>query len=128
MNDKIKDYYVSIKQVAKLDEIKPEFEIWLNASYDFVLLWENVFNDEKFNFKHGDFITFEEWAVNESISIIKNEDDYFIHPHILLAFSIEDPTIKINLLSAVFSLPDNLISDFLMKVFGQNKTEETKTI
>ena len=118
---KIKDYYVSLVQVAKLDEIKPEFELWINSNYDFVLLWERIFNDENFDYIHGEYITFEEWASSDSISLIKKDEDYFIHPHMLLAFSIEDPAIKINMISSIFSLPDEMINNFLMKVFGQTK-------
>ncbi len=127
VKNKENDYYVSLAKVAKLDEVIPEFEIWLNTNYDFVSLWEKIFNNENFDYKYQDYITFDDWANSDSKSIIKDETgEYFIHPHMLLAFSIEDPSIKINLLSSIFSLPDDLISDFLMKVFGQYKASSVK--
>lgn len=120
-------YYASVKSVAKINDFKNEFELWLNSNLDFILLWENIYNDKKYSYTQQKYITIDDWARLDSKSLLVNpddKDDYLIHPHILMAFSIEDPVVKINLIGGLFNLDESILSNFLLEIFGIDSNEE----
>jgi hypothetical protein len=112
-------YYASVRNVAEVEPFKNEFEIWLNGNRDFISLWESFFND--ISFIGEDYITFNDWVDSESKSLLRHpdeEDNYLIHPQVLMAFSMDDAVIKMNLIVAVFDLPKDILAKFLGDVFG----------
>jgi len=121
-------FYPSVKLVANIDRFRNEFELWLNANKEFVFLWEGVLNDLDGDYMNtDDYIEIDNWAQNESKSLLINpedEEDFIIHPQILLAFSIDDPVVKLNLVTNIFELPQKHLNAFIHGLFGLEKKDK----
>lgn len=112
-------YYASAKKVTDLELFKNEFEIWLNGNKQFMSFWEGFFGD--IDFITDEYITFDQWAKSSAKSLLINPEDpsdYLIHPQVLMAYSLDDPLVKLNLVVSIFELPKDILKTFLDDVFG----------
>jgi len=112
------DYYINIKEVFKNSEsVISELECWINEKIDFLILWESIFNRTKIEYDdEEETYTIESWILNGTISFKMKDDDYYINPQILLAFVIDEPLYRINLITSIFSLPAEHVTKIINDV------------
>lgn len=118
MEDKFFEYYIKVKDVTEVDEFSQHFEMWINSDYNFLSTWERIFNDENFDFDSNNYIELKSWIDSNSLSLVEKNNELYIHPHILLAFSLNEPLVKINLISSLFSLPQDTVNNLLQEIYS----------
>lgn len=121
------ELYIPVKSIYSLDSFEDAFETWLNNNHDFIVLWESVFNREDFEL-NSDYISTKDLLDLDSISLISKDDEYHIHPHILLAFSMEEPLYKMNMILKIFDLPNDTLIEFINSVFNNEDEDDDEIL
>lgn len=112
------DGYVSISKVSSnIKTFEDEFEIWLNNNLIFVFTWEkNMFPEQ--SIQPIEYTSYSDWVDSDSVSLVKGADgNIYIHPHILLAYSLSDPITNLLFIINIFKLPENLLYDLLTSIY-----------
>jgi len=113
------NFYIGISQVFKnTEDVKRELEFWINEKIEFLKLWEKIYNeDDIIEPDEDESLTIESWCDRNVVSIYIHDDEIFFHPQILIAFIIDEPIYRINLLHSIFSLNQEDISKILKQTF-----------
>lgn len=108
--------YIDIVQAFQNSEqVIVELECWINERIDFLMLWESMYNSLDIEFVDETY-TLDSWISLGTISIAKENEKYYLNPHILIAFVIDEPIYRINLISSIFTLPSEHIIKLLNDV------------
>jgi hypothetical protein len=111
------EYYLDMSVIFKnYDSVIDELECWLNEKIDFLVLWESIYNKSLVEISKEEVYTLDSWISIGTISISKKDEKYYINPHILLAFIIDEPLYRLNLIASIYTLPSEHIAKILEDV------------
>lgn len=117
------DIYTSLESICSeevdINDLKDDIEFWLNTRLDFVLLWEQIFNKTDFDVELTDSecLTLDNLTNSGSISFIKRDSGFFIHPHMMLAYSLNDSISLLNLVVGMMELPEKYLDKLVKSTF-----------
>jgi hypothetical protein len=113
--------YINLNKITEnIDEIKEDIEKWINLELDFLILFEESFNN-KIKINDDEYIYLDFLLKNnpklESFFIYEN--DLYIHPIIFIAYSMSIPTLKIQLITTLFTdLDEKILFNIIEKMFN----------
>jgi hypothetical protein len=114
-----KNEYIALTVFADTEEVVSELELWINSEFAFLMMWEQLCNSD-FDFETEDIITLDVWLNSNCNSMYIEDGVYYLHTHILFAFSISEPIEKIKLISTIFNLDNEILRTILTGMYNNN--------